>query len=111
MDSNSPWFSLIAGIGMILGSLLTLPEDGGSFHGFPIPAVGGWILLVIGAIWCVLSVKLIRKRKRKSTPPEYTNEDVTKGLSELERMYVKDHGTLPEYPDEAPFDAKTEKKE
>ena len=103
------WEALLAALWTLSGVLIGV--SGGSFHGFEVPNWGGWVMAATGVLVFTLCMRAIVQGKDTSKPRDYTDEDVSKGLSELERMYVKDHGTLPEYPDEAPFDAKTEKKE
>ncbi|MCL1939951.1 MAG: hypothetical protein FWG04_04755 [Desulfovibrionaceae bacterium] len=56
----------------------------------------GWIFLPCGIAITVLSIISLRRGGGK--PKKYTDEDVARAKEALDRMYLREHGTLPEEP-------------
>ncbi|MDL2210765.1 hypothetical protein LJC26_08185 [Desulfovibrio sp. OttesenSCG-928-O18] len=92
MDS---YISLSAGLLLIISGLLTVfTGEGGTFHGFPVPAWTGPPMAALGVFACVLSIRALRQNKGEKTT--YTDEDVERAKADLERMCIREHGVLPE---------------
>ena len=98
-DSNY-WASLILGILLMADGLKTIiTGDGGSYGtilggGAPAYAETAWITFPIGTLFTVVSIRALWRGKGR--PPKYTDEDVARAKETLDRMYLKEHGRLPE---------------
>ena len=95
MRPYNPWIFLVIGVLLLLNCALDLPESGGVYKGFPIPAFGGWILLAVGIILVAVAGRSILRGEGKERPP--TEEEIRKAKEALENMHRHEHGTLPEY--------------
>ena len=100
----SPLWALLFGIllsGMGVYSILTGDgfSRGGIFvDGPPAPGWTGWILLPAGLTICILSIRALRRGAGKTKPKQYTDEDAARAKEEMDRLYLKEHGSLPEEP-------------
>lgn len=93
MNEEDPRAWLLFGILLIISSVLGLlwfPE-GSPFRDIYLPHWGDWLLLFIGILISVLSVRGILLGHGG-----FTDEDVRRAKADLDRMYLKEHGSLPE---------------
>ncbi len=94
---NRYWSTLILGLAAIVSSLYVLPGEG-RYWGFPVPVWGEWLMLVVGSIIAMISLFCMLRGKGKYKP--YTDQDIQQAKADLERMYLRDHGELPHYPEQ-----------
>ena len=107
MRKKEIFWSAVLGIGLLVGSVLNLP-DGGTFRGFSVPSWGRWLLLFVGiAILCLTISSALRKKR---ITPSYTDEDVLRAKKIMDKMYLREHGEPPPAPrqDEQENDVKKE---
>lgn len=94
MARSSAWGGVLFGMLLIIDSVLDLIGNGVVWRGVFIPPRSRWPLLPVGIVICILSIRALRRGEGKSRP--YTDEDVARAKEELDRMYLKEHGSLPE---------------
>ena len=95
--SYSPRMALVFGIMLTVdGAYFTITGRGSSYWGFPVAYWVRWSFLLMGIIICMLSIRALRRGEGK--PKKYTEEDATRAEAELDAMYLRDHGELPEKP-------------
>ncbi|MCL1939891.1 MAG: hypothetical protein FWG04_04450 [Desulfovibrionaceae bacterium] len=103
-DRNHPLGSLIVGILLIVtGGWNIITGEGGYRGGIlvskaPVVDWYGWVFLPGGIAITVLSIISWRRGEGKRKPKKYTDEDVARAKETLDRMYLREHGTLPEEP-------------
>jgi hypothetical protein len=76
--------------------MMVITGEDAPFRDFYVFAWAGWIFLPAGVVICFLSIRAIRRGEGKVEPKTYTEEDVAKAKEALDRMYLKEHGKLPE---------------
>jgi hypothetical protein len=100
----SPRGALIVGIMVIVWGLdIIITGEGGYTGGLlvgkaPVVDFAGWILLPCGIAMTFLSIISLRRGEGKRKPKKYTDEDVVRAKEALDRMYLREHGKLPEEP-------------
>ena len=92
----------LCGIILIVDSLLLLAYGDSVWRGTLIPAWTGWPGLFLGVLLIIVYFRFLRGVKEK--PRTYTDEDAQKAEAEMDAMYVRDHGRLPEKPGKAKGD-------
>lgn len=80
-------------------SILAYP-DKGYFWDFPVPAWGEAILFFVGLCITIISIRASLRGEGKFKKPKVNEEEIVRARATLERMYLKEHGQLPEYPPE-----------
>lgn len=96
---NGPWPALVFGLLLVAGSIKTLPE-GSNYRGFPYPAWGVAILLLVGLCITFISLRAIIRGEGKVKKPPYTEEEIARAKAVLEKIHQNDYGVPPDYPDE-----------
>jgi hypothetical protein len=101
MDDNySPYWGLSIGIMLIVLGVFYIINGGGyaggPFGTAPVVDFAGWVLLPCGIVITVLAIISLRRGEGK--PRKYTDEDAARAKETLDRMYLREHGTLPEEP-------------
>ena len=93
---SEAWLGLILGVILASSGMMKLitNEPGYAWGVFPVPAWTGWLLIPIGVIIFILSFRALRRKPRR--PPSFTEEDARKAEAEMDAMYFKEHGELPE---------------
>ena len=102
-NSGGPGVALCAGIVAIIVATLNIitPDDGSYINicaisiGRKLPLVDwiGWLFLPIGIALCIMSIIALRRGEGK--PKKYTDAEVAQAKEALDRMYLKEHGSLP----------------
>ena len=91
---NTYWWGIVASILLIISGLIdVITGKEGSYWGFPVPAWSGWIFLPIGIIIFAFCIRALRRGEGTSRP--YSDEDAARAKEELDHMYLKEHGSLP----------------
>ena len=98
-STSSPYGMLILGIILTVNGMQSLiAGDGGSLWGVPLVDWIGWVLAPAGIIICILSIRALRRGAGKTKPKQYTDEDAARAKEEMDRLYGKERGSLPEEP-------------
>ncbi|MDR1241360.1 MAG: hypothetical protein LBM00_01035 [Deltaproteobacteria bacterium] len=93
---------LVGGILMVFDGSLTLLSGDRLWRGTIIPAWTAWPEILLGAIVCALAIWDMRRSKGHPKQPVYTDEDVARAEDELDAMYLREHGELPQKPPKDP---------
>ena len=95
-ETESAWLWLILGCMITGGSLygLTMTENGLGWRGVPVPLWAHWLLLICGIALLALSIRALLQGKGKHEP--FTDEDAARAEAELDAMYLREHGELPD---------------
>ena len=93
------WGILLGALASLLGAHKLVTGEPGLYWGdVPIPAWTGWIQLPFG-IWVLfLSIRALRRNRNTPEPPVDIDEDAARAEAELDAMYLREHGKLPEKP-------------
>ena len=101
ITSELPYACLIAGLAAsfvgITGKMIDGPK--GDIRFTAVSDETRWISLLVGVIMTALSILYLRKHP--FVPPAFTDEEVRQAKEKLDRMYLREHGELPQTP-EAP---------
>ena len=92
------WGYFILGLIIILSSLGLLLNGPRVWRASVIPEWNGWPGLVLGCAICIIALRTIRRNKNNPKPFTYSDEDVTKAKAELDAIYLREHGELPQKP-------------
>jgi len=86
-------FLLFMGIIMIIFGVRSIIIDGG--HRGKIDPVGwiGWIMLPVGIIISIMSIRALLRGPKKYI--DYTDEEVARSKERLDQMYFEEHGACP----------------
>lgn len=80
------------------GARQILTGEPGIRGGVEIPVWAGWIELPFG-IWVLfLSIRALRRNRNIPAPPVNIDEEAARAEAELDAMYLREHGKLPEKP-------------
>ncbi len=80
--------------------LLGLEAGGGSFNDMPMPGWIYWPITIVGIIGCIGYARDLRKAKTAPpTPPIPLDEQCAQAKADLDRMYFREHGVMPEWPE------------
>ena len=105
MKKNEVWITLVLGCLITGGSaygLLTI-DDGYYRHGVYVPIWGNWLLLPVGLIIMIIAIRAILRGEAKPIP--YSDEELAKAKAELDALYLREHGELPQKPKPEKTDA------
>ena len=95
---NVLWGSLILGIlHIILGLLYVESGEDRVYHGAKVYAEVGWFFICCGMIMAFISIRGLLRGEGK--PKKVTDEEIRRAKEKLDRMYLLEHGTLPQPPD------------
>ncbi|MCL1939890.1 MAG: hypothetical protein FWG04_04445 [Desulfovibrionaceae bacterium] len=112
-DPGGPHWALALGILLIVSGVFGIITGVGGYLGgdlvpkIPVVDWAGWIFLPCGIAITVLSIIALRRGEGK--PKKYTDEDVARAKEALDRMYLREHGSLPEEPPSGPEEPKSKK--
>jgi len=90
---------LIGVIFSYIGAYKLLTGEPGDYHGLPIPVWVGWFQLPLGLWALFLSIRALRRNwhtPEPPPPPVNIDEEAAKAEAEMDAMYVRDHGELPD---------------
>ena len=82
-----------------LGALKILTGEPGYYRGHSIPAWIGWVQLPFGLWFLFLSIRALKRNwhtPKPPPPPVNIDEEAAKAEAEMDAMYVRDHGELPD---------------
>lgn len=84
----------------LLGIEKIITGTGGLYWGVRIPAWTGWVQLPVGIVFLVVSIRVLWRNRNepKPLPKIYTDEDAAKAEAEMDALYLREHGELPEKP-------------
>lgn len=89
---------LVGGILLIVSGSLTLLSGNRPWRGTIIPSWTAWPEILLGVIICVLAIWSLYHNKGRPKQPANTAEDVAQAEAELDAMYFREHGKLPDKP-------------
>ena len=92
------WWGIIAGILLsFLGAQKIITGKPGIYWGgVPIPAWTGWFQLPAGIALLFLAIRGLRRDKNAPKPIINIDEEAKRAEAELDAMYLREHGKLPE---------------
>ena len=97
--SELPYACLIAGLAAsfvgITGKMIDGPK--GDIRFTSVSDETRWISLLVGITMTILSILYLRKHK--FIPLAFTDEEARQAKEKLDRMYLREHGTLPQAPE------------
>ena len=97
----SYWWGVFIGVGLsFLGAHTILTGESGTRWGVAIPSWTGWVQLPVG-IWVLfVSIRALWRDRNKVEPVVVVNldEEAARAEADLDAMYLRDHGELPEKP-------------
>ena len=94
---NMHWWNLLAGALLIFsGAVKLITGEGSHYWGAPVSPWAGLIFLPVGIVFSVLSIRALLRGEGKK--PAYTEEDAARAKAKLDRMHLREHGSLPEAP-------------
>ena len=103
----NPWEALAVGLILIFSGVFKLVTNtGGDWHDVYIPVWTGWLFLPLGVIISILSIRSMRTWKEPE-PPRYSDEEAAQAKAKLDRMHLREHGSLPEAPTREKVTSKT----
>ena len=88
---------LIGGILLVISGLLTLEAGDHMWRDTIVPGWTAWPKIILGLAVCGLSLWNLRRNKdHLKRPACTTDEEAAKAEAEMDAMYVRDHGELPD---------------
>jgi len=94
------WGILLGVLASLLGAHKLLTGEPGLYWGnVPIPAWVGWVQLPFGLWVLFLSIRALKRNwhtPEPPPPPVNIDEEAAKAEAEMDAMYVRDHGELPD---------------
>ena len=98
-NSMSHWLGVLFGVGFsFLGAHKILTGEPGIRWGIPIPAWTGWVQLPVGIWALVVFTRALWRDRNKVEPVVNLDEEAARAEADLDAMYLRDHGELPEKP-------------
>ena len=98
-NSMGQWGWLFVGaVFSFFGAHKVLTGEPGIYWDVPIPAWTGWIELPVGLWVLFVSIRALRRNRNKPEPVVNIDEDAARAEAELDAMYLREHGKLPEKP-------------
>lgn len=89
---------LIGGVLLVISGSLTLLYGDRPWRGTIIPAWTAWPEIFLGVIVCALAIRNLRRRKPPKKQPPLTDEEIALAEAELDALYLREHGELPQKP-------------
>ncbi len=92
--------ALVNCILIVVIGLMGLDESGGIYNYMPMPGWIYWPITIFGLIGCIWCVKyLIEAQNAPLELPPPLDEQCAQAKADLDRMYLREHGTMPEWPE------------
>ena len=97
-ESNISWWCgiLLGVLASFSGARQLLTGEPGFRGGLEIPAWTGWVQLPFGLWVLFLSIRALKRNWHTPEPPVNLDEEAAKAEAEMDAMYVRDHGELPD---------------
>ena len=77
-NNDSPWMTLFLGVMLVIGDGLLLPNSDGkvAYRGIPLPTWGPAVLVLVGLVFCVMSIYAIISRRRAKPRLDDEQKDI-----------------------------------